>query len=340
MYSINGDIWNLLTIASNVSLTGSLSCTMEDGNKTMVTEFILLAFSSLQQLQILLFTIILLAYIICVTGNIAIIVLVRTEPLLHTPMYFFICTFAVLEIMFVSVTIPNLLDNLISWNKSISLLGCFTQMYAFNGLGITECYLLAVMAFDRDLAINNPLHYSAIMSKGLYIELAIAPWIIGFTISFMTTIFTARLKYCGPNQLNHFVCDLTPLQNLACSNPFISKVVTLLAAVLATVVPFIIIIAFYIHIINTISKIKTSEGKEKAFSTCSSHLIVASLYYGTAIIVYIRPNGSQYDKFLALMYTVLTPVLNPFIYTLRNKDVKSAVRKSRLLKLVLDSYPG
>ncbi|XP_063802626.1 olfactory receptor 5V1-like [Pseudophryne corroboree] len=317
----------------------SLSYTKEDVNKTIVTEFILMAFSSLQHLQILLFAAILLAYIICVTGNIFIIALVSAVPLLHTPMYYFICTFAVLEIMFVSDTVPNLLANLISGNKKISLLGCFTQMYAFNGLGITECYLLAVMAFDRNLAINNPLHYSTIMSKVLYIELAVAPWIVGFTISFMTTIFTARLKYCGPNKLDHFVCDLAPLQKLACSNPFISRVVTLLAAILATVIPFIIIIAFYIHIINTISKIKSSEGKQKAFSTCSSHLIVASLYYGTAIIVYVRPNGSQYDKFLALMYTVITPLLNPFIYTLRNKDVKSAVRKSRLFKRVLGSYP-
>nr|DBA14194.1 TPA: hypothetical protein GDO54_005196 [Pyxicephalus adspersus] len=297
----------------------------------MVKEFILVAFSDLAQLQMLLFVIILLSYMICVTGNISILFFTIIDPMLHTPMYTFIGTFAVLEIMFVTVTIPKLLDNLISGNKSISFIGCFTQLYFFNGLGITECYLLAVMAFDRDLAINNPLHYLSIITKDVCFKLAGAPWLIAFAISLMTTFFTARLNYCGPNHINSFVCDASPLQDLACSDPFESKVAFLVAAVLAVVIPFIIIIGFYIHIIKTILKIKSSAGKKKAFSTCSSHLTVASLYYGTAIIVYITPVGSQMDKFLALIYTVLTPLLNPFIYTLRNKDVKSAIRKSKAL---------
>ncbi|KAM9294484.1 olfactory receptor 10A7-like [Gastrophryne carolinensis] len=309
---------------------------MKEDNTTEVKEFILLAFSNLHDFQILLFLIILIAYVISVTGNLAIIILVKTELSLQTPMYSFISTFAILEIMFVTDMIPKLLDNLISKNKKIPRIGCFAQMYAFNGLGITECYLLAVMAFDRDLAINNPLHYSSIMDKKLSTGLTVVPWIIGFSISLMTTAFTARLKYCGPNKINHFVCDLAPLQSLACSDPFISKVVTLLAAVLATIIPFIIIIAFYIHIINTISKIKSAEGKQKTFSTCSSHLIVASMYYGTASIVYLRPNGSQYDKFLALMYTVLTPLLNPFVYTLRNSNVKNALKHFLRKFLVCD----
>ncbi|XP_018424320.1 PREDICTED: olfactory receptor 5V1-like [Nanorana parkeri] len=303
----------------------------DDNNNTMVKEFILMAFSDIAQLQKILFVTILLSYMICISGNISIIIFIIIDPLLHTPMYIFIGTFAVLEIMFVTVTIPKLLDNLISEKKSISFLGCFTQLYFFNGLGITECYLLAIMAFDRDLAINNPFHYLSIMSKELCFKLAGAPWIVGLTISLLTTFFTARLKYCGPNKINNFVCDAAPLQDLSCSDPFISKVAILIAAVFAVVIPFIIIIGFYIHIINTILKIKSSAGKKKAFSTCSSHLIVASLYYGTAMIVYITPVGSQLDKFLALIYTVLTPLLNPFIYTLRNKDVKSAMRKSKTL---------
>ncbi|XP_077321213.1 olfactory receptor 5V1-like [Lithobates pipiens] len=313
---------NLLRLASYIT---------DDNNKTTVKEFILLAFSDLAQLQILLFVTILLSYLICVTGNIYIIILIITDPLLHNPMYTFIGTFAFLEIMFVTVTIPKLLDNLISGKKSISFLECFTQLYFFNGLGITECYLLAVMAFDRDLAINNPLHYLSIMSKKLCFKLAVVPWIIGLCISFVTTFCTARLKYCGPNQINNFVCDAAPLQDLSCSDPIISKLAILVAAVLAVVIPFIIIIGFYIHIINTILKIKSSAGKKKAFSTCSSHLTVVSLYYGTAMIVYIAPIGTQMDKFLALVYTVLTPMLNPFIYSLRNKDVKSAINKSKSL---------
>ncbi|CAI9580159.1 unnamed protein product [Staurois parvus] len=307
----------------------------------MVKEFILMAFSDLAHLQILMSFIILLSYMICVTGNISIIILIIIDPLLHNPMYTFIGIFAFLEIMFATVTVPKLLDNLISEKKNISFLGCFTQLYFFNGLGITECYLLAVMAFDRDLAINNPLHYlsimnplhyTVIMNKSQCVKFAVAPWIIGIIIAFIPTIFTAQLEFCGPNEVNHFFCDLAPLQNLACSNPFISNVVTSTAAVFATVIPFVLILGFYVHIIKAILKIKSSEGKQKAFSTCSSHLTVASLFYCTAIVVYVRPKGSHYDKFLALMYTAFTPFLNPFIYTLRNNDVKDSFEEIKTIK--------
>ncbi|XP_073465085.1 olfactory receptor 10A4-like [Aquarana catesbeiana] len=299
----------------------------------MVQEFILIAFSSLKQLQLLLFFLVLIAFIICVTGNVTIIVLVRIEPLLQTPMYFFISTFAGLEIIFVMVTIPKLLDNLISGNKKISFIECFTQMFVFSGLGMTECYLLLVMAFDRYLAINSPLRYSAIMRKEMYTPLAVAPWIGGLSISSVTTTYTAQLKFCGPNQINHFICDVLPLQNLSCSDPFMSKITTIIAAILVVLFPVLIIIAFYIHITNTITKIKGAEGKQKAFSTCSSHLIVTSLYFGTGLVLYIRPTGSQNDKYLALIYTVLTPLLNPFIYTLRNSDVKTAITNLVLKKI-------
>ncbi|XP_068110986.1 olfactory receptor 6C4-like [Hyperolius riggenbachi] len=301
-------------------------------NQTSVQEFILVAFSSLKKLQILLFVFILLTYIICVTGNITIILLVKTEPLLQTPMYFFITTFAILEIIFVTVTVPKLLDNLISENKKISLLGCFTQLFIFNGLGVTECFVLLVMTFDRHLAISKPLHYSAVMKKELCIELAVAPWIGGFAISSVTTGYTAQIKFCGPNQINHFFCDLAPLQNLACSDPFISKLATIIAVTFAVIFPVIIIITFYVHIMMIISKIKGAESKRKVFSTCSSHLIVSSLFFGAALTVYIRPTGGQNDKFIALIYNVLTPLLNPFVYTLRNRDVQSAIKKSTIWK--------
>ncbi|KAE8587956.1 hypothetical protein XENTR_v10022225 [Xenopus tropicalis] len=291
-------------------------------------EFFLVAFSDFHQFQIVLFIIVLLMYIICIVGNITIIALVRTQPSLQTPMYFFISIFATLEMIFVSVTIPRLLANLIADNKSISFFGCFAQLYAFNALGETECCLLAIMAFDRHLAINNPLRYSAIMNHEFCKELALLPWIIGLVTSFIPTIFTAGLQFCGPNKLNHFFCDFAPLQNLACSDPFISNVMTSFVATVTVVIPFIIIIGLYIHIIFIIvSSMKSSESKHKAFSTCSSHLIVSSLFYGTVITVYIRPKGSQYDRFLALAYTVFVPLLNPFIYTLRNRNVKGALHK-------------
>ncbi|XP_075700745.1 olfactory receptor 11H6-like [Rhinoderma darwinii] len=269
----------------------------------------------------------LLTYIICVVGNSAIIAIVQVEQTLHTPMYLYISTFAALEIMFVSSTVPNLLINLVSARKKISFIGCFSQLYVFNSLGVTECYLLALMVFDRHLAINNPLHYPAIMNNQFCLKLALLPWVVGFLIVLAPTIITARLQFCGLHEINHFFCDFAPLQSMACSIPFYVIVITSSVAFIDVVVPFIIILGFYIHIIITVLKIRSEEGKKKAFSTCSSHLIVASLFYGTAAIVYVKPKGSQYDKILALMYTAVTPLINPFIYTFRNRDVKGVFRR-------------
>ncbi|KAM8921446.1 olfactory receptor 6N1-like [Pelodytes ibericus] len=301
---------------------------MEIANKSRVTEFILLAFVDLHQYQLLLFTVVLLAYNICVLGNMAIIFLVNFDPALHSPMYLFLSTFAILEIGFVTTTVPKFLGNLIAAQNRISLVGCFTQLYFFDALGVTECHLLTIMAFDRNLAINSPLHYSHIMSKTFCIELAALPWIIGFSIAVLMIYSTASLEFCGPNTMNHFFCDLLPLQNLACSSVFFSNVVTFIAAFIDIIVPFSSIMAFYIRIAMTVSKIKSTEGKEKAFSTCSSHLIVALMFFGTACIVYMNAKGNDHDKYLALMYAILTPMLNPFIYTLRNRDVKEALKKS------------
>ncbi|XP_073465090.1 olfactory receptor 6P1-like [Aquarana catesbeiana] len=305
---------------------------MEQVNKTTVKEFILLAFSNFQKYQILLFIIILQMYIISIAGNSAVITLVKTGTSLHCPMYFFISVFAGLEISFVSVTIPKLMANLIAADRRISFINCFAQLYIFSALGITECYMLAVMAFDRDLAINHPLRYSSIINNMVCTVLAIFPFIVSFIIALFPTIFTADLLYCGPNEIDHFLCDLAPVQNLACSDPLISNLATSIAAVFASLTPFILILGFYTHIIVTIAKIKSVEGKYKAFSTCSSHLTVVCLFYTSVIIVYIKPQGSHYSKFLALMYTIVTPFLNPFIYTLRNKDVKEAFQKLNIFK--------
>ncbi|KAM8921460.1 olfactory receptor 5V1-like [Pelodytes ibericus] len=209
--------------------------------------------------------------------------------------------------------------------NTITFVDCFIQLYAFNALGVTECCLLAVMAFDRNLAINNPLRYGAIMSRDFCIQVAILPWIGGFTVGVIPTVFTAALDFCASNEINHFFCDLSALQNLSCSSTFIGNVTTSIITILAGLGPFLTIMGFYTQIIITIFKMKCSESKRKAFSTCSSHLIVASLFYGTVIIMYIRPRFSHYDKFLALIYTVIIPLLNPFIYTLRNRDVKAAI---------------
>ncbi|XP_018086403.2 olfactory receptor 502 [Xenopus laevis] len=280
----------------------------------------------------------LLVYITCVSGNLSIICLVRVEPSLHTPMYFFISTLAATEMMCVSCIIPNLLANLIAAKDRISFIGCFTQLFAISSLGTAECYLLAVMAFDRNLAISSPLQYSSIMTQTLCIQLAVLPVIVGIVTPVISFIFTAKLEFCGPNKVNHFFCDFAPLQSLACSDTFIAKVISNCGALVAVALPFITTVGFYIHIIVIISKLNSIESKQKAFSTCSSHLTVAGLFYITASTVYVVPKGSDYDRFLSLIYTVITPLLNPFIYTLRNKDVKRALIKSRRLKLFRGSF--
>ncbi|KAM3918979.1 olfactory receptor 10A5-like [Leptodactylus fuscus] len=238
-------------------------------------------------------------------------------------MYYFISVFVILEILFVSIIIPKLLDLLLGGRNRISFVGCFMQLHFANTTGIVECYLLTVMVFDRYLAITNPLHYLIIMSQW-FTKLAVFPWVVGSVVSLITTIFTASLTFCGPNSIDHFFCDLNPLQNLACSDPYISNLMTSIVTTFAALIPFILIIGFYTRIIVTVLKIKSAEGKCKAFSTCSSHLIVSSLYFCTGIFVYVKPSDSQHNKFLALIYTVVTPMLNPFIYTFRNQDVKHA----------------
>ncbi|KAE8587995.1 hypothetical protein XENTR_v10022262 [Xenopus tropicalis] len=306
---------------------------MDRSNNTAVGEFILLAFSDLNELQIPLFFVTLLVYVMCVFGNVAIIFLVTVEPSLHTPMYFFISKLSVLEIMYVTSIVPNLLANLIADMKSISFGGCFIQLFANSILGTVECYLFAVMAFDRDLAINKPLHYYAIMTKELCVQLTVVVWIVGIIHVSISVVFTANLEFCGPNEIDHFFCDFPLLQSLACSHPFITQVILICGAFLGAVLPFIATVGLYTHIIIVICKIKSAESKQKAFSTLSSHLTVAGLYYITVIFVHSVPTGTQYNKFLALVYAVIIPLLNPFIYAFRNKDIKKALIKLRRLKL-------
>ncbi|KAM3920393.1 olfactory receptor 10A4-like [Leptodactylus fuscus] len=299
---------------------------MANNNYTTVTEFIFIAFEDLHEFQILLFMVVLVIYITCVTGNILIFLLIKLDVSLHTPMYYFTSTFAILEIIFVSIIIPKLLDILIAGRNRISFAGCFLQLYCADTAGATECYLLTIMAFDRHFAITDPLHYFGIMSQACT-KLSVLPWFLGLVTSFVLTIFTASLQYCGPNKINHFFCDLTPLQMLACSDPYVTNTVTTVMCIFGILFPFIVIIGIYIHIIIKVVEIKSVEGKRKAFSTCSSHLLVSGLFFCTGTTVYVKPSDSRYDKFLAFIYTVVTPLLNPFIYTFRNKDVKRAFLK-------------
>ncbi|XP_006902333.1 PREDICTED: olfactory receptor 10AG1-like [Elephantulus edwardii] len=301
-----------------------------EGNISTVTQFILLGFSDLSNLQGFLFGLFLSIYMIIVIGNSLIIVLIKIEPALQKPMYFFLANFSFLEICYVSVILPRMLVNLCTQDRSISLLECATQMCFFLMLGATECFLLAVMAYDRYVAICNPLHYPLVMNQKMCTQLAVGSWIIGMPIQIGETAQIFSLRFCDSNTINHFFCDIPPIIKLACGDTSLNEIITFVLAVVIVSVPFTLILASYSKIISTILKLPTASGRAKAFSTCSSHLLVVLLFFGSATITYFSPKSNHSagrDKLLSLFYTIVTPMFNPMIYSLRNKEVIAALRK-------------
>ncbi|XP_067388365.1 olfactory receptor 10A7-like [Emydura macquarii macquarii] len=298
-------------------------------NHTSVTHFILLGFADHPELSRVLFVVFLSCYLIALTGNLLIIIVTLAEAALHTPMYFFLRNLSFLEICYTSVTLPKILANLLSEDKTISFLGCAAQMYFLLFLGGTECYLLAVMAYDRYVAICHPLHYPVLMNRRVYTGLASASWVTNLLVllGHIASIFT--LPFCGSNEINHFFCDVPPVMELACGDTHRTEMGILLVAFFFVLVPFMLILASYTGIISTILKMPSAEGRQKTFSTCSAHLLVVTLFYGTACTMYLKPKSSHLpngDKLIALLYSVVTPMLNPIIYSLRNKEVKGALR--------------
>ncbi|XP_073441785.1 olfactory receptor 5V1-like [Dendrobates tinctorius] len=309
-------------------------------NQTSIKDFILLGFSGAPVLQQLLFALFLLIYIITIMGNISIILAYRLTSSLHTPMYFFLANLSFLEICYISTTVPKMLSNFLATHKTISFSGCVIQMYCFLLLGGTECYLLAVMAYDRYNAICHPLLYGTNLNKIICIQLVAASWIGGTINSLIHTILTFSLPFCRDNQINHFFCDIPPVMQLACTSTMKNEIVLLVACGCVIVSSFILTIISYTHIITTILNIKTTLGRKKAFSTCTSHLIIITLFYGSAIFMYFRPKSSysmDHDRVVSALYAFVAPFLNPFIYSLRNSDVKAAVRKIVCL-VVLQRY--
>ncbi|XP_029437350.1 olfactory receptor 10A4-like [Rhinatrema bivittatum] len=308
------------------------------GNQTAFAEFILLGFSDLSlQLQCFLFSLFLIIYIITLWGNAMLITVVTLNSALHTPMYYFLRNLSFLEVCYISTTLPNMLANILMEDKSISFQGCAIQMYFFLFLGTTECFFLAVMAYDRYLAICDPLHYTTIMSQTKCIHLVAGSWLGGIVLSMGQTGFIFSLSYCGANEIDHFFCDIPPVLKLACADTFLNEITIFLVSVLILLLPFLLILFSYVQIVSSILRIRSAEGRQKAFSTCASHLISVSLFYGTGMFTYLRPkssHSSNSDKVLALSYSVVTPMLNPFIYSLRNKDVKGALRQSIGRKLL------
>ncbi|XP_032702449.1 olfactory receptor 10AG1-like [Lontra canadensis] len=310
---------------------------MGGGNLSSVVAFVLLGFSELPNFQGLLLGIFFLIYIFILTGNGLIILITRVDSVLQTPMYFFLANFSSLEICYVSVTLPRILVNLWTQDRSISMLDCATQMCFFLMLGATECFLLAVMAYDRYVAICNPLHYPLVMNHELCLQLAVSSWIGGIPVQIGQTCQVFSLPFCGSNQINHFFCDIPPLIKLACGDTSFNEMCVYVVAILFATIPFLLILGSYVKIISTILKFPSARGRSKAFSTCSSHLIVVLLFFGSASITYLRPKSSHSagtDKLLSLFYTIVTPMFNPMIYSLRNKDVIAALKRLLLKKKV------
>ncbi|XP_066485206.1 olfactory receptor 5V1-like [Tiliqua scincoides] len=300
---------------------------MEIHNETELSEFILLGFSHLEDIQLLLFVAFLIIYLLTVLWNTLIIIMALVDQRLRTPMYFFLGNLSFLDICYTTTTMPQMLVHLLSERSSISYMGCMLQLYFFfSFLGI-ECLLLAVMAFDRYVAICHPLRYTLIVNKAVCLQLATVCWSGGFLNSAIHTVYAFRLPFCGENQIDAFYCDIPPLLKLSCGDVSLNQMLLLYMGLLMAWTPFLSILLSYTYIISTVLKIRSAEGRQKAFSTCSSHLTVVLLYYGSSIFSYLRPvstHSSVNARLVPLMYSILTPLLNPIIYTLRNKDVKKA----------------
>ncbi|XP_042329604.1 olfactory receptor 10C1-like [Sceloporus undulatus] len=301
----------------------------EQENATVQSGFILVGFAEPHQFHLLIFALLLSLYMITLMTNTMIILIVKSDPVLNTPMYFFLMHLACLEACYMSVIIPKLLENLMVKPNVISFLGCAVQMFLFLFFGVAECFLLAVMAFDRYVAICWPLRYTIIMSRNVCWKMVIGSYICGTVVGLVHTTVTFGLLFCGVI-INHFFCEVQPLLELVCGDTFLNEIQVIGVALMAIMLPFLLIILSYIGIIFTIIRMPVLQSRYKAFSTCSSHLIVVVLFYGTASSMYLKPKSNYsppVDKFLSFSYTVLTPLLNPIIYSLRNKEIQAALRK-------------
>ncbi|XP_013916154.1 PREDICTED: olfactory receptor 1020-like [Thamnophis sirtalis] len=299
-------------------------------NSTSVTEFILLGLSSDPRAQLILFGVFFIIYLMAVVGNILILLIVSLDVRLHNPMYFFLCNLSVVDIGYTSSTVPKMLMNYLSNDKHISFSGCLSQMYFFISFGGIECLLLGIMAYDRYAAICHPLHYGVLMRPKVCIWLAVTAWILGLSNSGVHTGLMTSLSFCQDNVIAHFFCDIPPLFQLSCTDTQINQIATFVFGGGIIMGSFLMTLLSYVYIALAILRIRTKEGRLKAFSTCASHLTIVNIYFGTIIFTYIRPNSTysqEQDHALPVLYGILTPMLNPIIYSLRNKDVQRALHK-------------
>ncbi|XP_007526050.1 olfactory receptor 7D4-like [Erinaceus europaeus] len=302
---------------------------MEPENRSSVSEFWLLGFSQDLAHQTTLFGVFLSMFLVTVLGNLLIILATILDSCLHTPMYFFLSNLSFVDICFTSTTVPKMLVNLQTQRKSISYAGCITQMYFFMVFGGMDTFLLMVMAYDRSVAICHPLHYTATMNSFLCGQLVLGSWIISLSYSLIQSLLMLRLSFCSNWEIPHFYCELAQALTLACSDTLLNQILLYVVTVLLGFVPMSGILFSYAQILSSILRIPSVDGKYKAFSTCTSHLSVVFLFYGTGLGVYLSSNSvsSRRNMVASVMYTVVTPMLNPFIYSLRNRDLKRALQK-------------
>ncbi|XP_037691068.1 olfactory receptor 11G2-like [Choloepus didactylus] len=295
-----------------------------------LTGFILLGFPCPREGQVLLFVLFSIVYLLTLMGNGSIICAVRWDQRLHSPMYILLANFSFLEIWYVTSTVPNMLANFLSDIKVISFSGCFLQFYFFFSLGCTECFFLAVMAFDRYLAICRPLHYPAIMTGRLCTNLVVSCWVLGFLWFLIPIIIISQMSFCGSRIIDHFLCDPGPVLALTCQTVPVIELVFSTLSPLPLIIPFLFIMGSYALVLGAVLRVPSAAGRRKAFSTCGSHLAVVSLFYASVLVMYGSPTSEHEagtQKIVTLFYSVMTPLLNPVIYSLRNKDMKNALQK-------------
>ncbi|XP_028594768.2 olfactory receptor 5AR1-like [Podarcis muralis] len=303
---------------------------MAEGNHSQVTEFIFLGFTDNPRLEMALFVVFLFIYLADVVGNVGMILLITVDEQLHTPMYFFLCHLSLVDLGYSTAIAPRMLADFLRQRKIISFSSCATQFAFFVGFVDAECYVLAAMAYDRYVAICRPLHYTTVMSKQVCLVLAIGSYVAGLISLVSHTSLTFSLDYCGSNIINHFFCEIPPLLALSCSDTYMSEILLFSLCGFIEFSTILIILISYLFIFAAIMRIRSAEGRCKAFSTCASHLIGVTLFYGTVMFMYLRPTSSyslDQDKWASVFYTVVIPMLNPLIYSLRNKDVKEAFRR-------------
>lgn len=308
---------------------------LEVGNRTVTTHFILLGFPTHPGFQMLLFFLFLATYLLTLLENFLIILAIRSDGQLHKPMYFFLSNLSFLEMWYVTVIGPKMLVDFLSHDKTISFNGCMTQLYFFVTFVCTEYILLAVMAFDRYVAICYPLRYPVIMTNQLCGTLAAGCWFCGLMTAMIKMLFIARLHYCGTPRINHYFCDISPLLNVSCEDSSQAELVDFFLALMVIAVPLCVVVASYATILTTILRIPSAQGRQKAFSTCASHLTVVILFYSTTLFTYARPKlmyAYNSNKVVSVLYTVIVPLFNPIIYCLRNREVKAALKKTILCK--------